>query len=163
MTGLISEPKRPSSDLNVKTSPVEFLVKPAIDKGLRQGEQRGSYHPAPRASPGNTMSGGRYWAVGEPPYSAETSEVRLSVEEIEDFLGPPVPASARKNQSLVVWSQAGYLAGPNEHGKCYLDGPITLSLSAVNPYSRQTKRLYASANGLSTFHCSSTITGTEEE
>lgn len=99
-------------------------------KGLRQGEQLSYYGNADRLEQasggtlpplyGRSATGGRYAAIGQMLDDAESSEVSLSLEEIEELIGTPLPPSARKYQAWWYgpkpgawpWTRRGWRVSP---------------------------------------------------
>jgi hypothetical protein len=106
-------------------------------EGLRQGEQLSFYKSdggVLRASatemPGATRritAAGTYAAIGEVLDAAQTPEVRLSLDEIEQLIGTPLPPSARKYQAWWYgpkpgawpWTKRGWKVSPRL-GKGYV-------------------------------------------
>ncbi len=92
-------------------------------QGLRQGEQRQLYargtSPQVGASTPAGMTGGRWGRVADLLDSRGGNEVRLTFDEIADFIGAPLPPSARTyaawwhSQSWVrYWNTRGWRATP---------------------------------------------------
>jgi hypothetical protein len=87
---------------------------------LRRGEQLNYYNKsgdAPASPGGHGAPRGRYSVIWDLLDSAETPEVRLSLHEIEELTGVPLPPSARKYQAWwygrsLPWTKRGWTTRP---------------------------------------------------